>query len=327
MGTGLAFSTNGMDRVDQILTSLTGRDRWVVTSHARPDGDAIGSSLACALMLGQLGKQAEIVMHDPVPRIYRWLPGANSIINSDHVNGQFDGGIILECDGLERSRVEGLEKLFLINIDHHNTMTEFGAVNWVVPNASATADLIYKLAKRAGVRITPEMATCLYTAVLTDTGMYCYAGTDADTFRLAQELVAAGADPVSIAQKTFFANPGGKMRLLGAAMRTLKVHDKLATMHVLREDFAECGAVDEDCEGLANYALGIEGVEVAAFFREMTDGNFRVSLRSKSGIDVAAIAEHFGGGGHHAASGHSLSGPLDRARELVVCEVRKHMIG
>ena len=315
-----------MDRVEEILASLQGRERWVVTSHARPDGDAIGSSLACALMLRQLGKHAEVVMHDPVPRIYRWLPGASTIINSDHVNGHFDGCIILECDGLERSRVEGLEKLFLINIDHHNTMTEFAAVNWLVPNASATADLIYKLAQRAGVRITPEMATCLYTAVLTDTGMFCYAGTDADTFRIAQELVTAGADPVLIAQKTFFANPGGKMRLLGAAMRTLEVHDKLATMHVLRMDFADAGAVDEDCEGLANYALGIEGVEVAAFFREMTDGNFRVSLRSKGSIDVADVAEHFGGGGHHAASGHSIAGPLERARELVVGEIRKHMV-
>ncbi|HEX8925155.1 MAG TPA: DHH family phosphoesterase, partial [Terriglobales bacterium] len=249
-----------MDRVEQVLASFKGRDRWVVTSHARPDGDAIGSSLACAQMLRQLGKHAEVVMHDPVPRIYRWLPGASSIINSDHVNGHYDGGIVLECDGLERARVQGLEKLFLVNIDHHNTMSEYAAVNWVVPNASATADLIYQLARRAGARITPEMATCLYTAVLTDTGMFCYAGTDAETFGLAQELVAAGADPVSIAQKTFFANPGGKMRLLGAAMRTLEVNDKLATMHVLRNDFANAGAVDEDCEGLVNYALGIEGV-------------------------------------------------------------------
>ncbi|HUO59592.1 MAG TPA: DHH family phosphoesterase [Candidatus Acidoferrales bacterium] len=326
MSTSGAFRKKKMDGVEQILASFEGRERWVVTSHARPDGDAIGSSLACAQMLRQLGKQAEIVMHDPVPRIYRWLPGASSIITSDHVNGHFDGGVVLECDGLERSRVDGLERLFLINIDHHNTMSDYAAVNWVVPNASATADLVYMIARRAGVRITPEMATCLYTAVLTDTGMFCYAGTDADTFRLAQELVDAGADPVSIARKTFFANPGGKMRLLGAAMRTLVVHDKLATMHVLRKDFADCGAVDEDCEGLANYALGIEGVEVAVFFREMLDGSFRVSLRSKSGIDVAAVAEHFGGGGHHAASGHSIAGPLEQARELVTCEVRKHMI-
>src|SRR5205085_2943007 len=216
---------------------------------------------------------------------------------------RYDGAIILECDGLQRTRLSGLDRHFLINIDHHRTGRSFAQVNWIDPSACATAEMIYRLARQAGATITPEIATCLYTAVLTDTGSFCYSGTNQRTFALAQELVRCGADPVVCAQSVYFSNRTGKMRLLGAALSNLERHGELATMFVTRDDMERCQALDEDCEGLVNYAISIAGVEVAVFFRELANSRWRVSLRSKGAINVAAIAETFGGGGHDCASG------------------------
>jgi len=162
------------------------------------------------------------------------------------------------------------------------------------------------------------MATCLYTAVLTDTGSFCFNGTNEHTFALAEELVRAGADPARIAQNVYFASPESKMRLLGEALKTMRRRGKLMWMHVTQDHMQETHAREEDCEGLVNYALGIDGIETALFFRELPDHRFRVSLRSKGRIDVARIAEKFGGGGHRCASGCSISGPLERAVEEIV---------
>src|SRR5439155_22650535 len=169
-------------------------------------------------------------------------------------------------------------------------------VNWIDPSACATAEMIYKLACGANVKLTPQMATCLYTAVLTDTGSFCFAGTNPNTFALAEELVRAGADPVRIAQSVYFSSPTSKMRLLGAALSTLEREGKLTWMHVPQQIMQKFEALEEDCEGLGNYALGIEGVEVAAFFREIEGGRWRVSLRSKGNVRVRPIAESLGGG-------------------------------
>src|SRR5688572_895539 len=201
----------------EVLRSIEQRRCFVLTSHARPDGDAIGSVLACAEILRQIGKQAEVVLSDGVPLIYRRLPFAERARQATVVNGAYEAAILLECDSLERSRVSGLDKHFVINIDHHVSGKQFGHVNWIDPSACATAEMIYRLACEAGVKISPEIATCLYAAVLTDTGSFAYANTDANTFALAEELVRAGADPVRIAQAVYFSNPTSKMRLLGAA--------------------------------------------------------------------------------------------------------------
>ena len=184
--------------------------------------------------------------------------------------------------------------------------------------------MIFRLAREANVALSPEVATCLYTAVLTDTGSFGYAGTSERTFVLAQELVRAGADPVAIAQNVYFSNPTAKMRLLGAALNNLHRDAALAWMNVTREDMDRTNALEEHTEGLVNYALAIEGVEVALFFREMPDHRYRVSLRSKGAVNVATIAEHFGGGGHECASGCSMEGPLSVATERVLARLRLH---
>jgi phosphoesterase RecJ-like protein len=218
-----------------------------------------------------------------------------------------------------------LDDHFLISIDHHATSKAFADVNWIDPSACAVAEMVYRVALAAQVKITPEIATCLYAAVLTDTGAFCYAPTNACTFELAKTLVEHGADPARIAQNIYFANPTSKMRLLGAALSNLHREGTLAWMAVTRNDMDRSGALEEDCEGLVNYALGIAGVEVAAFFRETADGRVRVSIRSKGAVNVADMAEKFGGGGHACASGFSVPGTLPVAEARVLSELRSKL--
>ena len=168
--------------LDQVLAEIERRQRFVLTSHDRADGDAVGSSLACQEILRRMGKQAEIVLRHGVPRVYQQLPFASTVIQSERVNGNYDAAILLECDSVQRARLDGLENQFLINIDHHKSGRTFAHVNWIDPNAVATAEMVYRLAKQAGVKISPEIATCLYTAVLTDTGAFMFEGTSEHTF-------------------------------------------------------------------------------------------------------------------------------------------------
>jgi len=263
-----------------------------------------------------------VVLHDGVPRIYQPLPFADRVLRAQRVNGSYEAAIILECDSIQRTRLEGLENRFLISIDHHVSGRPFANVNWIDPSAVATGELVYRLAKQAGVSITPEIATCLYTAVLTDTGSFMFEGTNERTFALARELVLAGANPAQCARNIYFGHSTEKMRLLGHALSNLHREGSLAWIWITQQQMAECAAKEEDCEGLVNYALSIHDVEVAVFFRELPDGRFRVSLRSKGKLNVAAIAEQFGGGGHECASGCSLDGPLSAAVGRVMAKLR-----
>jgi phosphoesterase RecJ-like protein len=261
-------------------------------------------------------------MHDPVPRIYQPLPFADRIVHADRVNGDYDAAILLECDSIQRTRLEGLEQKFLISIDHHLSGRPFANVNWIDPSAVATAEMVFRLANEAGVKITPEIATCLYTAVITDTGSFMFEGTNEHTFCLARELVVAGADPAHCARNIYFGHSTEKMRLLGAALSNLHREGSLAWIWVTREQMEKAEAKEEDCEGLVNYALSIQDVEVAVFFREMPDGRYRVSLRSKGHVNVSQVAEEFGGGGHACASGCSVDGPLSIAVAQVMKQLR-----
>ena len=309
--------------LEDVLRQIERRDSFVLTSHARPDGDAIGSALACCQVLRAMGKQADVVLHDAVPRIYRPLPFADQVVQANRLNGSYQAAIILECDSLLRTRLEGLEDRFLINIDHHASGRPFADVNWIDPHAVATAEMVFRLGREAGVPLSPEIATCLYTALMTDTGSFMFQGTNEHTFALARELTLAGADPSHCARNIYFAHSGAKMRLLGEALRNLNQEGHLVWIWVTQEQMERCGAKEEDCEGLVNYVLSIGEVEVAAFFRELPGGRVRASLRSKGKLNVARVAERFGGGGHECASGCSLDGPLAQAVPPVLEMLRR----
>jgi phosphoesterase RecJ-like protein len=308
--------------LQDVLHQIERRDRFVLTSHARPDGDAIGSALACCQVLRAMGKQADVVLHDGVPRIYRALPFADQVLQANRVVGNYEAAIILECDSIHRTRLEGLEDRYLISIDHHVSGRPFAHVNWIDPHAVATGEMVFRLAREAGTPFSPEIATCLYTALMTDTGSFMFQGTNERTFALARELVLAGADPSHCARSIYFAHSVAKMRLLGEALRNLNIDGRIGWTWVTQEQMERCGAKEEDCEGLVNYVLSIGEIEAAAFFRELPGGRFRVSLRSKGKLDVARVAEGFGGGGHECASGCSVDGPQSHAVRQVLESLR-----
>ena len=298
-------STDGAEErrgLAQVVEVLRRGRRFAVCSHARPDGDAVGAMLACGLMLEQMGKRAELVAADPVPQIYRGLPGAGAI-----------------------RRLERLEGRFLVNIDHHASGRRFADVNWIDTEACAVAEMVYRLARAAGAPVTQEMARCLYVGVLTDTGSFCYEGTDWHAFEVARELVKHGADPAAIAREVYFSNPMSKMMLLGAALGNLRRDGKLAWLWVTHADMQRTGAAEEDCEGIVNYAIAISGVEAAVLVRELPDGRVRLSLRSKGRLDVAQVAASFGGGGHIHAGGCTLEGPLEEARTRILERMRREV--
>jgi len=310
------------DPVSAILEVLRRGERFLVCSHSRPDGDAVGSILAMGMLLEQIGKRTDLVTADRIPNAYRRLPGAEFIRTAMRVHGPYDAVILLECDGLERARVRGLEGFFLINIDHHISGRAFAHLNWIDHQAVSVGELVYRLVLAAGATVTEEMATCLYTTVLTDTGGFCYGATRASTFALARDLALAGADPVRIAQDVFYSTSTSKMLLLGAALSSLQREGRLAWLSVSHADMVRTCASDEDCEGIVNYAVCIAGVEAAAFLRELPERQVRLSLRSKGKLNVAAIAERLGGGGHENAAGCTLDGPLSSALDQILSQLR-----
>lgn len=310
-----------------ILEVLRQGERFLVCSHSRPDGDAVGSMLAMGMLLEQMGKRADLVTADRVPNIYRSLPGVEAIRCAMRVHGPYDAAILLECDGLDRTRLRGLESFYLVNIDHHATGRAFAQLNWIDREGASVGELVYRLIQAAGVRLTPDMAQCLYTTVLTDTGGFCYGATRASTFALAEELTRGGADPVRIAQDIYFSTAMSKLLLLGAALSNLKREGRLAWLSVSHHDMMRTCAAEEDCEGIVNYAIAIVGVEAAVFLRELPEGRIRVSLRSKGRVDVSSLAARLGGGGHESAAGVTLDGPVARALEEVLSPLRSAVEG
>src|SRR5271155_1054795 len=312
-------------RIDDLLTIFRSHPRFLLASHPRPDGDAIGSVLALAELLDQLDCQADIVFADPIPSSYSTLPNIGRIHHTPSANDVDPSGttpaILLECDGIVRTGLLGLEGRTLINIDHHASGRPFASVNWIDEHACAVAAMVYRIAVAANVEITPSMATCLYAAILSDTGAFTYSSTTADTFALVPHLAARGANPCQIARDIYLSNPASKIRLLGIALSNLQTDGNLAWTWVTSEDMDRIGAVAEDCEGVVNYPISIAGVESAVFLREVAS-QFRLSIRSKGKLDVAQIAEYFGGGGHRSASGCTLDGPLDVATERILTQLR-----
>jgi bifunctional oligoribonuclease and PAP phosphatase NrnA len=326
--------------ITALLDLLQTHKSFVITSHVRPDGDAIGSTLGFMHLLEAMGKRASVVFCDAIPDIYRSLPGVERI-SRQIPDIAFDAAIILECDSLDRSNFcleefEALRSVVTINIDHHTSGRIFADFNWIDPDAPAVGSMIYDLALASGTLISPAMATCLYVALLTDTGSFVYSAVTASTFGMAEHLVECGANPHDIAQAVLFSNPPAKVRLLGAALSNLHIESlcssfKDASNHspqvawcaVSLNDMETAGADIEDCEGVVSYLIGIAGVEAAVFLREVPSRTgYRLSIRSKGALDIARVAEHFGGGGHRNASGCSIDGTLAEVTHRIISQLR-----
>lgn len=303
------------ESIAALLRLVQDKQTFVVSSHARPDGDAIGSSLALMHMLQCIGKQVTVAFSDPIPEPYHCLAGVEQIVH-DLPASSPDALILLECDSLERTGFkradfDRMAARFTINIDHHRSGRNYADFNWIDPEACAVGAMLYDIARASGYDISTNVADCLYTAVLTDTGSFNYPSTTAETFAMAEQLVRAGTSPNRIAQAMYFSNPISKLRLLGAALSNMQVQGTVCWSVISTEDMERTHATAEDCEGVVNHLISIAEIEAAALLRQQPDPTeFRVSLRSKGtgNIDVSAVAERFRGGGHRNASGCTLFG-------------------
>jgi phosphoesterase RecJ-like protein len=309
------------DAIARILRIVCDNETFLITSHARPDGDAIGSALGLMHLIESIGKRATVAFADRIPTMYRCLPGIERIVPDLPIE-MHDVAILLECDSVQRTGFEAIEAGMLVNIDHHQSGRTFADFNWIDPTACAVGAMVYQLAVASGEEISPEMASCLYSAILTDTGAFTFACTDASTFGLAEHLLERGADSNAIAQSIYFSHPESKVRILGAALSNLEVDGEVAWTFVTLDDMERANAIVEDCEGIVNYLISILGVRAAVFLREIPTGDrFRLNLRSKGAVDVAEVAERFGGGGHRNASGCTVDGPLVKAIPVLVNEL------
>lgn len=309
--------TDRNEAIAALLPLFREYDHFLITSHARPDGDAVGSSLAAMHLLEAMGKTATVTLADPVPRTFAALPGADRVLHTQPAEPA-EIALVLECDSVERTGFDRLSAPVTVNIDHHRSGASFANVNWIDPDAPAVGAMLYELAVASGVPISSEFATCLYAAVLTDTLHFTLPSTTAETFGLAQHLVLLGADATGVAQAVYHSHRPARLWVLGAALRRFQMQGPIAWSAVTQTEIGDAGAEVEDCEGVVNYIIGVDGVSAGAFLRELPNGDFRVSLRSKGPVDVATVAEGFGGGGHRNASGCTVTGPLDRAVEHVL---------
>lgn len=305
---------------EEVARALLDGRRILVTSHANPDGDAIGSVIAMGLLLGKLDKDVVMYNQDPVPGNFAFLPGAKELVHN--LDGlEFDTTLVLDCSELSRvgklPEIELLGKL--VGIDHHLTAQPLGEANYLDPGASSIGEMIHAVLQHLPAELDPDVATCIYTSILTDTGSFRYSNTSPNALRVAAEMVAQGVSPWEVALAVYESQPLSRIKLLGLVLPTLQVaeHGRYGSIVVTQQMLTETGSSEEHIDGFINYPRGIEGVEVAVQYRELAQDSFKVSFRSRGNINVAEIADQFGGGGHANAAGCALEGDLEAVRTRI----------
>ncbi|MEZ4485374.1 MAG: bifunctional oligoribonuclease/PAP phosphatase NrnA [Syntrophotaleaceae bacterium] len=306
--------------IDAILSTISQGHRFLVASHGNPDGDALASTLALANALLEMGKEVVAYNQDGMSDELAFLPGAANVVNALAQDEAFDAGFILDSGELRRagSHLRQYCKT-LVNIDHHPHSENFGHIHYVDDSACATGALIYRLLKAARHPVSHAVATCIYTAILTDTGSFRYSNADPEAFNIAAELVGLGVSPWEVSANIYENRPEQQLRLLTAALDTLALSScgRLGALSVTEQMLTETGTGPQHTDGLINYPRSIRGVEVALLFREAGGDGFKVSFRSKGKVDVGELARQLGGGGHHNAAGATLKGELAEIQATV----------
>ena len=314
--------------LEDAAQAIRGSQTIVMACHVNPDGDALGSLLGLALALLPFGKAVTCLSEDGVPDILAFLPGAEMVQQSTDTPA-FDLALVVDSGDLPRVG-QAVQPIIgrarrVVDIDHHATAGAFGDIRVLNSRAASTAEIVYALLQTLAVPITSEIATCLFTGIITDTGSFRFQNVTPNTLRVAAELLEAGAPPAHISENVFENRTFAATRLLGAALAAMQQtpDGKIVWTHVTAKDFQTLGAKDADTEGIVSYVRGVRGADAGILFREMADGNIRVSLRSREGLDVSQIAALFGGGGHRMASGCTLPGPLAAAEQIVLAAVQE----
>lgn len=313
----------------RILALLRGGGRFLITGHVNPDGDLIGSQCAVRLLLERLGGRADIVNSHPVPRVYRFLPGADRIRSTPPRSWKpYTALIVLDCGDARRASglLEPRPPIPVVNIDHHATNPGYGDFNWVVPDASSTAEIIYGLAVSLGVRPAGGIAEALYTGILTDTGSFRHGSATPRAFRIASLLVGAGIDPARIAQAVYESVTFETLQTLGKTLAGLR-RTPDGRVAWIRLPAAVLGklASPAESEEWASYPRSLDSAVISICFKESEPGLVRLSFRSKGTVDVAALAAIWGGGGHRNAAGATVAGTLEAVERTVIAAAARHI--
>ena len=313
-------TTSKRTELDQIAGAIAARRRFVISSHSRPDGDSIGSQLAMAFALRALGKEVTVVNSDAAPGPLMTFPGVPDIQIADRVSGEFDAAIIMECGDLARTGVAGLDRYFVINIDHHPGNSGYGQINWFDSSAAACGEMVYDLVRALGVPLSSEIAAHIYLAILTDTGSFHYSSISPRTFEICRETLLAGVDPVRVARNVYDSNNMGRLKLFGAVLSAMRLDatGRIAIVYLDHHMARSAGGTYEDTEGLINLPLTVKEIRAVVFFKQSEGEEYRVSMRSKGDIDIGAVAKEFGGGGHKNAAGCTVHGGIDALQKLLV---------
>jgi bifunctional oligoribonuclease and PAP phosphatase NrnA len=311
--------------LSQVVELIENKQKFGITTHIKPDGDGVGSSLGLCWLLRSLGKSAEVIVRGDIPLAYRSLPGADEIRNIEKIDNDYDAVFVIECSDLQRPGIDGLDTQFTVNIDHHATSEHFGTVNWIDSTASAVGEMIYNLVKAIGGRVTREIAECVYMALVTDTGSFHFSNTTDRTLKVASELIKAGARPAAISEVVYNNYPWSRIELMRQVLATVKRDQsgKVASMRQTLKMREEAGAVDGDNNGFVNIPLAAREILACVYMREVGEQVYRVSLRSKGDINVAKVAERWGGGGHRNAAGLRIEGDWDAKEGELVEAVRE----
>ncbi|RCW50165.1 DHH family phosphoesterase [Paenibacillus prosopidis] len=322
-----------LEQLDEALAFMRSAESFLVVSHVQPDGDAISSTVVVGWLLQKLGKSAVMMNEDELPSRLSYLYQFDSIINYqlEATKQTYDAIIAIDCADFRRiGEVSGsfAPEAKLLNIDHHPTNNGFGSVNVIRAEAAATVEILFDLIEHAGISLDLDCATAIYTGLLTDTGGFRYSNTSPRVMEIASRLLAVGVSGNELADHLLEKMTMAKLKLLQIALNRLEFTDNLEIGWVFigKDDLRDTGAVSEDLEGIVNYALNVDGVEVGILFKETEDGAVKASLRSAGKANVAAIAQSFGGGGHVRAAGCRLEGPLSDAISQLVEAVRKALV-
>jgi phosphoesterase RecJ-like protein len=269
------------------------------------------------------------VNRDAAPPPLMAFPGVPTIRIADSISGDFDAAVIMECGDIARPGVAGLDKYFIINIDHHPGNTGYGNINWFDASAAACGEMVFDLVTALGVPMSLEIATHIYLAILTDTGSFHYSSISPRTFDICRQMLEAGVDPVSVARSVYDSNNMGRLKLFGAVLSAMQIDPsgRIAIVYLDHEMAREAGGTYEDTEGLINLPLTVKEIQSVVFFKQNEGDEYRVSMRSKGDIDIGGVAKEFGGGGHKNAAGCSVTGPIDTLQKLFLEKIEQAIDG
>lgn len=308
----------------KIISVLNTEKAFLLATHVNLDGDAIGSALALASALESLGKEVHVYNKDHVPGLYRFMPGYKKFKTSlKNILTQEPVLVLLDCNSPERAALEEYSFRRSVVIDHHETERDYGDVRWVAPSAAATGLMVFHLIKALEISFTSDMAINLYTAIAVDTGTFRYSNTSSGVLKAGAFLIDAGANPAFIAEHLYDRWEEKRFALLRMALNNLEMRNGVAVMYVTNDMFRKTDTSPEDTENFSNFPRMIRTVKLAALFRDMGNGSWKASLRSKGDVNVAKIAELYGGGGHKNAAGFKIRGNLESVKEKLFHAAKK----